>query len=72
MREPRNDLADCSPSTHEIASAMFRLSASVGADDRGNALAVELQFGAVTERLESQDLQPFQLSKAYSFVRGHF
>src|SRR5882724_8763646 len=23
MREPRNDLADCSPSTHEMASAMF-------------------------------------------------
>src|ERR1700682_744387 len=23
MREPRSDFADCSPSTHEIASAMF-------------------------------------------------
>src|SRR5258707_5325985 len=23
IREPRNDFADCSPSTHEIASAMF-------------------------------------------------
>src|SRR5580704_7781074 len=25
MREPRSDLADCSPSTHEMASAMFDL-----------------------------------------------
>jgi len=45
-----------------------RLSAAVGADDGGDALSVKLQIGAITERLESQDLQLFEFEQSDSFV----
>ena len=57
MLTPRSDRADCSPSTHEMASEMFDLPQPFGPDDGGDAVALELQLGAVAERLESQDLQ---------------
>ena len=48
-----------------------RLAAAVRADDGGNAFAMELQFGAIAERLESQDLQLLEFEQIDSFVGGH-
>jgi hypothetical protein len=47
----RSDLADCSPSTQEMASEMLDFAAAVGSDHRRNR-RVEHQLGAVIKRLE--------------------
>ena len=63
MRDPRRVLADCSPSTQEMASAIFDLPQPFGPDDRRDAIAVELEFGAVAEGLESENLELFQFEQ---------
>ncbi len=46
----------------------IRLAAAVRADDGGDAFAMELQFGAITERFESQNLQLLQFEQGHSLV----
>ena len=41
----------------------IRFAASVGADDGGDAFALKAQFGAITKRLESEDLQLLQFEQ---------
>ena len=41
----------------------IRLAASVGADDGRHTVSVELEFGAVTERLEPENLKPLQFEQ---------
>ena len=48
-----------------------RLAAAVRADDGGDAFAMEFQFGAIAERLESQNLQLLEFEQNDSFVGGH-
>jgi hypothetical protein len=48
----------------------IRLAAAVRADDGGNAFAMELQLGAIAERLESQNLQLLEFEQSDSFVGG--
>src|ERR1700704_4608432 len=68
MREPRNDLADCSPKTHEIASAMFDFPQPLG--PMIAAIPSPWNFSSVRSQ---NDLNPricslLSLSKAYSFA----
>src|SRR5208282_2358635 len=46
----------------------IRLPAAVRPDDGGDAFAMELQFRAIAERLESQDLQLLKFEQSDSFV----
>src|SRR5208282_176339 len=41
----------------------IRLAAAVGADDGGHSVPVKLEFGAVAERLEAENLKPFQFQQ---------
>ena len=65
IREPRRVLADCSPSTQEIASAMLDFPHPLGSeDDRPRCRPVKLEFGAVAEKdLEAENLKPFQFEQ---------
>ena len=53
MRLPRRLLADCSPSTQEIASLRLDLPQPFGPTMAAMPLAVEAHLGLVAERLES-------------------
>jgi hypothetical protein len=48
-----------------------RLAAAVRPDDGGDAFAVEFQLGAITEGLESQNLQLFEFEQSDSSVPGY-
>ena len=41
----------------------IRLAAAVGADDRRHAVPMELEFGAVAERFEPENLKPLQFEQ---------
>src|SRR5882672_4435451 len=69
MREPRRDLADCSPSTHEMASEILDLPQPLGPTMA--AIPSPWNFSSVRSQ---KDLNPricsfLSLSKAHSFVR---
>src|ERR1700675_208548 len=71
MREPRNDLADCSPSTQEMASAMFDFPQPLG--PMMAAMPSPWNFNSVRSQ---NDLNPricsfLSLSKGDSFVGGN-
>ena len=61
---PRRLFADCSPSTQVMASEMLDFAAAVGSDDGGDAFAGQLNFGAIAEGLEAEDLDLFELEHA--------
>src|SRR5215469_8398134 len=68
MRAPRSDLADCSPSTHEIASEIFDLPQPLGP----TMAAIPSPWNLSSVRSQ-KDLNPricsfFSLSKARSFM----
>src|SRR5579885_2445224 len=62
MRAPRSDLADCSPSTHEIASDMFDLPHPLG--PMMAATPSPWNFSSVrSQRLEPENLQSLQFEQ---------
>ena len=72
MREPRKDFADCSPNTHEIASAIFDFPQPLG--PMIAAMPSPWNFRSVRSQ---NDLNPricslLSLSNSYSFMRAHF
>src|SRR5581483_4824291 len=67
MREPRRDLADCSPSTQEIASAILDLPHPLGP-----IMAATPSPGNLSSVRSQKDLNPricsfFSLSNVHSF-----
>ena len=66
MRAPRRIFADCSPSTQLIASLTLDFPQPVGADNRGDPIAVEPQFLTVGERLIAEQLEFFEMEQEES------
>src|SRR5579862_9625742 len=62
MRDPRSVLADCSQHPRDRIRDIG-LAATIGPDDCGNAVPVELEFGAITDRLEPENLEPLQFEQ---------
>ncbi len=62
MRSPRSVLADCSPRTQRTASTTFDLPQPLGPEHGGDAV-VDVQDGAVDERLEALQLDALEFHR---------